>query len=308
MKLSVVSPIYKGEKMLHHLVERCEAAVSTITDDYELILVNDCSPDNSWEVLREICAKDKHVKAIDHSRNFGQHPAISTGLKYVTGDWIVVMDCDLQDRPEDIPALYAKTQEGWDVVFARRGERHDGFFKQLGGKIFHMFFRWLTGINTDKNIGNYCIFKRTYADEIARIPDQSRAFGTLIRHVGGKVTFIDVDRPQREEGTTGYTLGRLLKLAFENSISNSNKPLRMATYLGLIMSIVAGLLTIFQILAKLVGQNILLGYTSTIASIWFVGGLILFVLGMIGLYIGKIYDQVKGRPYSVVRETLNIDE
>ena len=308
MKLSVVSPIYKGEKMLHHLVERCEAAVSTLTDDYELILVNDCSPDNSWEVLREICAKDKHVKAIDHSRNFGQHPAISTGLKYVTGDWIVVMDCDLQDRPEDIPALYAKTQEGWDVVFARRGERHDGFFKQLGGKIFHMFFRWLTGINTDKNIGNYCIFKRTYADEITRIPDQSRAFGTLIRHVGGKVTFIDVDRPQREEGTTGYTLGRLLKLAFENSISNSNKPLRMATYLGLIMSIVAGLLTIFQILAKLVGQNILLGYTSTIASIWFVGGLILFVLGMIGLYIGKIYDQVKGRPYSVVRETLNVDE
>ena len=259
-------------------------------------------------MLREICAKDKHVKAIDHSRNFGQHPAISTGLKYVTGDWIVVMDCDLQDRPEDIPALYAKTQEGWDVVFARRGERHDGFFKQLGGKVFHMFFRWLTGINTDKNIGNYCIFKRTYADEIARIPDQSRAFGTLIRHVGGKVTFIDVDRPQREEGTTGYTLSRLLKLAFENSISNSNKPLRMATYLGLIMSIVAGLLSICQVIAKLAGMNIMQGYTSTIASIWFVGGLILFVLGMIGLYIGKIYDQVKGRPYSVVRETLNIDE
>lgn len=308
MKLSIVSPIYKGEKMLHHLVERCEAAAATLTDDYEIILVNDCSPDNSWAVLREICAQDKHVKAIDHSHNFGQHPAISTGLKYVTGDWIVVMDCDLQDRPEDIPALYAKTQEGWDVVFARRGERHDGFFKQLGGKVFHLFFRWLTGINTDKNIGNYCIFKRNYADEIVRIPDQSRAFGTLIRHVGGKVSYIDVDRPQREEGTTGYTLSRLLKLAFENSISNSNKPLRMATYLGLIMSIIAGLLSLCQVIAKLAGMNIMQGYTSTIASIWFVGGLILFVLGMIGLYIGKIYDQVKGRPYSVVRETINIDE
>lgn len=308
MKISIVSPIYKGEKMLHHLVERCEIAVSEITDDYEIILVNDCSPDNSWAVLQDICANDKHVKAIDHSRNFGQHPAISTGLRYVTGDWIVLMDCDLQDRPEDIPALYAKTKEGWDVVFARRGERHDGFFKQLGGKMFHLFFRWLTGINTDKNIGNFSIFKRSYADEIVRIPDQSRSFGTLIRHVGGKATSIDVERPQREEGTTGYTLSRLLKLAFENSISNSNKPLRFATFLGLIMSVISGLLALYQLIAKFAGLITLSGYTSTIASIWFVGGLILFVLGMIGLYIGKIYDQVKGRPYSVVRETINVGE
>lgn len=307
MKISIVSPIYKGEKMLHHLVDRCESAVSTITDDYEIILVNDCSPDNSWSVLKEICSKDKHVKAIDHSRNFGQHPAISTGFRYVTGDWIVVMDCDLQDRPEDIPALYAKAQEGWDVVFARRGERHDTFFKQLGGKVFHVFFRWLTGIKTDKNIGNFSIFKRACADEILKIPDQSRSFGTLIRHVGGKTTSIEVDRPQREEGSTGYTLSRLFKLAFENSISNSNKPLRMATVLGLVMSVVSTLLAIYQIVAKLFGLITVTGYTSTVASIWFVGGLILFVLGIIGLYIGKIYDQVKGRPYSVVRETINVD-
>ncbi|MCQ2307102.1 MAG: glycosyltransferase family 2 protein [Bacteroidales bacterium] len=308
MKISIVSPIYKGEKMLHHLVNRCEAAMSTITDDYELVLVNDCSPDNSWEVLKEICAKDKNVKAIDHSRNFGQHPAISTGLRYATGDWVVVMDCDLQDRPEDIPALYAKAQEGWDVVFARRGERHDGFFKQLGGKIFHLFFRWLTGIKTDKNIGNFSIFRKSCAEEIVKIPDLSRSFGTLIRHVGGRTTFIDVDRPQREEGTTGYTLSRLMKLAFENSISNSNKPLRLVAFLGFIMSVVSGLLALYQIIAKLAGLITVSGYTSTIASIWFVGGLILFVLGTIGLYVGKIYDQVKGRPYSVVRETINISE
>lgn len=307
MKISIVSPVYKGEKMLNHLVERCEAAVSKISDDFEIILVNDCSPDNSWAVLKEICSKDRHVKAIDHSRNFGQHPAISTGLRYVTGDWVVLMDCDLQDRPEDIPALFAKAQEGWDVVFARRGERHDGFFKQLGGKAFHLFFRWLTGINTDKNIGNFSIFKRTYADEIVKIPDQSRSFGTLIRHVGGKTSSIDVDRPQREEGTSGYTLSKLLLLAFENSISNSNKPLRIATTLGLIMSIVSALLAVYQFFAKFCGLITVSGYTSTIASIWFVGGLLLFVLGIIGLYIGKIYDQVKGRPYSVVRETINVD-
>ena len=197
MKISIVSPIYKGEKMLNQLVNRCEAAVESITDDYEIILVNDCSPDNSWSVLKEICSKDKHVKAIDHSRNFGQHPAISTGFRYVTGDWVVVMDCDLQDRPEDIPALYAKAREGWDIVFAHRGKRHDTFFKQLGGVLFHLFFRWLTGIHTDKNIGNFSIIKRMCIDEINKIPDLSRAFGTLIRHVGGKTTSIEVDRPQR---------------------------------------------------------------------------------------------------------------
>lgn len=307
MKISIVSPIYKGEKMLHHLVERCETVVSKMTEDYELILVNDCSPDNSWNVLKEICANDKHVKAIDHSRNFGQHPAISTGFKYVTGDWVVVMDCDLQDRPEDIPALYAKAQEGWDVVFARRAERHDTFFKQLGGRIHHLFFRWLTGVKTDKNIGNFSIFRRNLMDEMIKIPDLSRSFGTLLRHVGGKTTFIDVERPQREEGTTGYTLSRLLKLAFENSISNSNKPLRLTIILGFSMSLGSGLLAMYQVIAKLLGIITLSGYSSTIASLWFIGGLILFVLGIIGLYIGKIYDQVKGRPYSVVRETINIE-
>lgn len=307
MRISVVSPIYKGEKMLHHLVERCEAAISTITEDFELILVNDCSPDNSWNVLKQICSEDKHVKAVDHSRNFGQHPAISTGFRYVTGDWVVVMDCDLQDRPEDIPALYAKAQEGWDVVFAKRAERHDSFFKQLGGKIFHLFFRWLTGIKTDKNIGNFSIIRRTFVDEIIKTPDLSRSYGTLIRHIGGKTTSIDVIRPQREEGTTGYSLSRLFKLAFDNSISNSNKPLRLTVTLGLLMSFLSGILAIYQIIAKASGLVSVPGYTSTVASIWFVGGLILFVLGIIGLYIGKVYDQVKGRPYSVVRETININ-
>lgn len=292
--------------MLHHLVERCEAAISTITNDYEIILVNDCSPDNSWEVLKEICAKDKHVKAIDHSRNFGQHPAISTGLKYITGDWVVLMDCDLQDMPEDIPALYAKAQEGWDIVFARRGKRYDSFLKQLGGRIFHVVYDWLSGSKTDPNIGNYSIFRSAVAVEIVKIPELSRSFGNLNRYVGFKRTTIDVIRPEREEGTTGYSLKKLLILAFNNSIANSNKPLKLAIKLGILMSIVSGLLAIYQIIAKMMGLITVSGYTSTVASIWFVGGLILFVLGIIGIYIGKIYDQVKGRPYSVVRETINV--
>lgn len=308
MKLSIVSPIYKGEKMLHHLVDRCEVAVSTITDDFEIILVNDCSPDKSWNVIKEICGRDNNVKAIDHSRNFGQHPAISTGLKYVTGDWVVLMDCDLQDRPEDIPALFAKAQEGWDIVYARRGERNDSFFKQLGGQMFHVVYDWLSGEKSDPQIGNYCIFRKEIAKDIVNIPEITRSFGNLIRHLGYKNTSIDVVRPLREEGTTGYNLTRLLKLTFENCISNSNKPLRMAVTTGLVMSFVSGLLAIYQIIAKLIGLVTVNGYTSTIASIWFVGGLVLFVLGIIGLYIGKIYDQVKGRPYSVVRETININD
>ena len=305
MLISIVSPIYKGEKMLHHLVERCEAAVSTITEDYEIILVNDCSPDNSWLNIKDICATNKKVKGIDLSRNFGQHPAISAGLKHTSGDWVVVMDCDLQDRPEEIPNLYAKAQEGWDIVYARRVDRQDKFLKKLSSTVFHNVYDWLAGYKTDKTIGNFGIYRKTVINEICSIPDMSRGFCHLLHHIGFHATGIDVEHASREEGKSSYTLVKLLKFAFENCISNSNKPLRMTVALGLIMSVVASILALYQVVAKLLGFITVTGYTSTVFSIWFVGGLLLFVLGIIGLYIGKIYDQVKGRPYVVVREIIN---
>ena len=171
--------------------------------------------------------------------------------------------------------------------------------------MFHTVYEWLTGYKTDKTIANFGIYKKIVIDEICKIPDMSRGFGHLLHHLGFKSTGIEVVHAEREEGKSSYTLMKLLKFAFENCISNSNKPLRMAVTLGLTMSIISCLLALYQIVAKLTGLIKVSGYTSTVFSIWFVGGLLLFVLGVIGLYIGKIYDQVKGRPYVVEREVIN---
>lgn len=296
--------------MLEMLVSRCEVALSTITEDYEIILVNDHSPDNSWEKIVEICKHDKKVVGVDLSRNFGQLPAVSAGLKVTKGEWVVVMDCDLQDRPEEIPNLYNKAQEkrGWDIVYARRVQRQDKFLKRLSGKIYHTVYDYLVGYKTDPTIGNFSICRKKVIQEFCRVPDQCRSFNALIHYLGFRTTTIDVEHAERAEGTSGYTLMKLLKLAFENCISNSNKPLKLTVNIGLLMSIFSFLLALYNVIAKYLGIINVSGFTTTVFSIWFVGGLLLFVLGILGLYIGKIYDQVKGRPYVVIREILNGDK
>lgn len=291
--------------MLEMLVSRCEAAVSAITDDYEIILVNDHSPDNSWEKIEEICKHNKKVVGVDLSRNFGQLPAVSAGLRVSKGDWVVVMDCDLQDRPEEIPNLYRKAQEGWDIVYARRFQRQDKFLKRMSGVIYHAVYDYLVGYKTDSAIGNFSICRRNVIDEFCKVPDQCRSFNSLIHYLGFRTTSVDVVHASRAEGTSSYTLAKLLKLAFENCIANSNKPLKLTVNLGITMSVVSFLLAAYNIVAKIVGIISVSGFTTTVFSIWFVGGLLLFVLGILGLYIGKIYDQVKGRPYVVIREILN---
>ena len=291
--------------MLDELVSRIEASVSTITDDYEIILVNDASPDNSWVKMVEICGKDKKVKGINLSRNFGQHYAISAGLSKVNGDWIVVMDCDLQDRPEEIPNLYAKAQEGYDIVYARRVVRQDKFFKKLSSTLFFVVYNWLSGSNEDKSIANFGIYKKQVINELNRMPEYTRSFGSLLRYVGFKIATVDVQHAERAEGASSYNLYKLLKLSFDVIISNSNKPLRIATELGLIMSVLSFSLAVYNIIANLSGIIEVPGYTTTVFSIWFVGGLLLFVLGIIGLYIGKIFDQVKGRQIFIIRDAIN---
>lgn len=305
MYMSIVSPIYKGEKMLNELVRRISESVSIITDDYEIILVNDCSPDNSWQIIQRICLNNKKVKGVNLSRNFGQHYAISAGLSLACGDWIVVMDCDLQDRPEEIPKLFAKTNEGCDIVYARRVARVDGFFKKLSSSVFHCVFDWLSGMNTDKTISNFGVYKRQVIEEFNKMPEKARSFNSLITYLGFNIGTVDVQHAERAEGTSGYNFSRLVKLSFDVMISNSNKPLRLATSIGFFMAFVSFLLASYNLIAKYSGIIEVPGFTSTIFSIWFVGGLLLFVLGILGLYIGKIFDQVKDRPLFVIKDIIN---
>ena len=306
MKLSIVSPVYRGEKMLEELVKRIHAAVSPLTSDYEIVLVNDCSPDNSWEKIAEICTDDKRVKGINLSRNFGQPYAITAGLTYAEGDYIAVIDCDLQNKPEDLPAMYEKALEGYDVVSARRVVREDTFLKRLSSAVFHKVYDFLSGFETDKAIAEFGIYSQKIAKVYCSIPEYSRSFVELIHTLGFKKTTVDVLHDHRLEGESSYNLARLLKLSYNSIISNSNRPLYLSVTLGLIMSGLSFLMAIYNIFAKFYGLNEVVGYTSTIFSIWFVGGLLLFMMGILGLYIGKIFDQVKGRPVFIVSDTINI--
>ncbi len=304
--LSVVSPVYRAEKIVPELVSQIVESVSAITENFEIILVNDYSPDNSWEQIVRECAKDSRVKGIDLSRNFGQHYAITAGLHHAKGEWVVVMDCDLQDRPDEIPNLYNQAIRGWDIVYARRVARKDKFMKRISSKLFHATYSYLSGLKTDKEIANFGIYHQKVIVEYVRMKEVARSFPSLVRYLGFKTCAIEVRHAERFEGTTTYSFSKLIKLSMDVILSNSNKPLKMTVKLGFLISLFSFLLAIYNIFAHYAGIIKVEGFTTTIFSIWFVGGLILFVLGIVGLYIGKIFDQVKERQIFIVAEKVNI--
>ena len=219
IKISIVSPVYRAEKMVHMLVERIVKSVSTITEDYEIILVNDASPDASWQMIEQKCAIDKRVKGVNLSRNFGQHYAITAGLNYAKGEWVVVMDCDLQDRPEEIPALYNKAQEGYDSVFAQRVQREDTWLKRLSSKAFYAVFGYLTDTKQDPSVANYGIYSHGVIQSILQMGDHFRYFPTMVQWVGFKKAYL----PERR------TSERKLEEGPASTISPSATPISSTT-------------------------------------------------------------------------------
>ena len=307
MELSIISPIYKGEKMLKELVSRIESAVETFTKDYEIILVNDCSPDNSWNKILEVCSKDSKVKGINLSRNFGQHYAITAGLSESKGEWIVVMDCDLQDRPEEIPNLYRKAQEGYDSVFAQRVERRDKFTKRLSSTLFNAVFAFLTDQEQDKTVGNFGIYSRQVIDAVLSMGDSVRWFPIMVKWVGFKIGYLPVEHAERAEGKSSYSLRRLLSVASDNMIAFSNKPLRLMLQFGFCVVVLSILMALFYLIRYLTGGIAVDGFTTMVISMWLLGGIIIMLIGMTGIYIGKIFDKTKDRPLYIIRDKINID-
>lgn len=308
-KISVVIPEYKGASMMGLLLERLKMSLVPITEDYEVILVNDCSPDNTWQEIKKYAVGDKRIVGLNLSKNYGEHYAISAGLKYAKGEWVVVMDCDLQNRPEDIPALYAKAQEGWDIVHARRINKQFGFWKKWSSSMFHAAYDWMSGHKSDDTIAEFGIYSGKVIAEYNKLKEVSRSFNFLIEFLGFRVTTIDVQHDARaDEKESSYTLKKLFTLAFNSIIADSNKPLRISISIGFFMSLVSLLLAVYNVVAYFFDLAIVPGYTTTIFSIWFATGLILFMMGVLGLYIGKIFDQVKERPIFIVMETINADE
>ncbi len=306
--LTVVSPIYKGEKMLEELVARIETAVEAFTVDYEIILVNDCSPDDSWNKIKEICSRDVKVKGINLSRNFGQHYAITAGLTESTGEWVVVMDCDLQDRPEEIPNLYQKTLEGYDTVFAQRKERKDGVLKRLSSTMFNATFAFLTDQEQDKTVGNFGIYSHQVIDAVLSMGDSVRWFPIMAKWVGFHIGYLPVMHSERAEGKSSYSIRRLLSVAADNMIAFSNKPLRLMLQFGFYVVALSIIVSLFYLIRYLSGGIAVDGFTTMVISMWLLGGIIIMMIGMTGIYIGKTFDKIKGRPLYIVRERLNFGE
>lgn len=306
MEISVVSPVYKAEKIISELVSRLEKVLDAMSVDYEIILVDDCGPDDSWTQIKLNAQRNPRVKGIRLSRNFGQHHAITAGLDMSRGNWVVVMDCDLQDQPEEIPLLYAKAKESYDIVFARRIERQDTFIKRLSSKLFFKTFAWLSGIPQDGTIANFGIFSRKVIDNINNMREPMRAFSPMARWVGFNRTAINVQHAERFEGKTSYNWKRLINLALDISMAYSEKPLRLAVKAGFTISLLSFLYALYNVVLYTMGKIQVSGFASLIISIWFLSGLIILILGVVGLYIGKIFDSVKGRPLYLIDEKINM--
>lgn len=299
--ISIVVPVYKAENCLDELYRRLVDALETITADFEIILVEDCGGDHSWEMIERLSASDSRVKGLQFSRNFGQHYGITAGLDHCDGDWVVVMDCDLQDRPEEIPRLYAKAREGYDVVLARRGKRKDPLLKRVTSWLFYKLFSYLADIEYDEEIGNFRIISRKVVQAFRLMREQLRFFGGLINWMGFPTAKIDVEHADRFAGETSYTFGKLLKLAIESIIAYSDKPLRLSIKLGFTLAMLAFLYGLYIIYYALFHGAAVSGWSSLIASLYFIGGIIIAILGILGIYLGKTFDESKKRPLYIVR-------
>lgn len=301
--LSVIVPVYKAEDCLDELYRRLKAALEIISVDFEIVLVEDCGGDGSWRVIERLAAADRRVRGIQFSRNFGQHYGITAGLEYCSGDWVVVMDCDLQDQPEEISRLYTKAQEGYDIVLARRDGRQDSLLKRVTSWLFYRVFSYLADIEYDGVSGNFRIMSRKVVENYLLMGEQLRFFGGLVQWLGFPTASINVEHSERFEGKTSYTYAKLWKLASETIIAYSDKPLRIGVRFGFGMAVLAFCYGIYILLRALMYGSPIPGWNSLIVSLYFIGGIIIAMLGILGIYLGKTFDEAKKRPLYIVRRT-----
>lgn len=302
MEVSVVIPVFKGVNSLEELYRRICGSLEPITHDFELLLVEDCGGDGSWELIQDLARRDSRIRGLLMARNFGQHHAITAGLDHARGHWVVVMDCDLQDRPEEIPRLYAKVREGFDVVVARRHLRRDAWLKRMTSRLFYRVFSWLAGIPMDEEVGNFRIVSRKVVDCFRGMRETTRFFGGMIAWMGFPTTAIDVQHDPRGQGRSTYTYKKLFTLALDIIVAYSDRPLWLSVRLGFLMSglsLLGGAWVIYRTVRY--GMPIM-GWASLIVSLYFLGGAIISLLGILGIYIAKVFDGVKARPIYIVSQ------
>ena len=308
-EFSIVIPIYNEEENIPELYNRLTTVMDKLCEsegysrnDYEIIMVDDGSTDNSWSLIKNLNTKDSRVKGISFSRNFGHHIAITAGLDHSKGKVIILMDGDLQDPPEEIPKLYKKYKEGYDLVYAIRKRREDSFFKKITSSMFLKMLKKISRIDIDPKSGIFRIMSKDCVENLKNIKEKSRFITGLMTWIGFSQTGVPIERHRRYAGKTKYTIAKLFKLAWHGITSFSTLPLNVALYLGFVMSAVSFILGIYMIYKRLFMGIPILGYTFIIVSLFFIGGLILLMLGVIGEYIGRIYIEVQNRPLYIIKE------
>ena len=304
LELSIISPVFQSADLVERLVKEILQALKDLNLELEILLIDDGSTDGSWKEIERAAKAYPQVRGIKLSRNFGQHYAITAGLDQAKGEWICVMDCDLQDLPSQIPKLYQKAKEGFPIVLAQRVQRKDSFLKRLGSWGFYKILSWLTGAPQDASIGNFGIYHRQVIQEIVKMRESIRYFPTMVQWVGFPKIAIPVEHAYNAGRKSSYNFKRLFNLALDIMLAYSDKPIRLTVKLGVIIALTGFLFAAFTLWRYLMGEIIVAGYASLIISLWVLSGFILMTLGMVGLYVGKTFEGVKNRPiYIVEKET-----
>lgn len=305
-KISFVIPCYRSEHTLPHVVEEIRNTMERIGSyTYEIILVNDCSPDHTWKTISELCEKYDNITGIDFARNFGQHAALMAGLRTSDGDMVVCLDDDGQTPADEVDKLLAKLEEGYDAVYAKYEHKQHSTFRNLGSKVNELMTRMMLEKPADLYISSYFAVKRFVVDDMIRYENSYPYVIGLVLRATRNITNVVVQHREREEGASGYTLKKLIGLWFNGFTAFSVKPLRIATVLGVFSACLGFLYGIYTIIKKMVNPNVPLGFSSTMAAIVFFGGMIMVMLGLIGEYIGRIYISMNNSPQYVIRKKLS---
>ena len=305
-KVSFVIPCYRSEHTLPHVVKEIEEKMKTLKQyEYDLILVNDCSPDDTFGTIRTLCREHKNIKGISFAKNFGQHAALMAGLRHSDGDYVVCLDDDGQTPADEVDKLLEKLEEGYDAVYAKYEHKQHYAFRNMGSKVNELMTRVMLNKPADLYVSSYFAVKKFVVDDMVRYENSYPYVIGLVLRATKNITNVTVNHREREEGSSGYTVKKLLGLWFNGFTAFSVKPLRIATAIGAVSAVVGFLYGAFTIIKRLVNPDVPMGFSSTMSAIVFFGGMIMLMLGLIGEYVGRIYISLNNSPQYVIREIIN---
>lgn len=305
-KISIIIPVYNSAKFLHKTLKAVEDQRIESNWDLELVMVEDGSPDNSFEVLEELAKQYPYIKAIKLSRNFGHQIAVKTGLSYATGDYIAIIDDDLQDPPSLLPRFFAELDNGYEVAYGIRRNRKEGELKKTAYKSFYRILNSISDTKIPLDSGDFCVMTKNVKDKMLTLNEQNPYLRGVRAWVGFKQIGLEYERSGRIEGESGYSLKKLIKIAKDGIFSFSSIPLRIISLLGNLGLLISILFSIFTVIRYFNHEIDVAGYTTIIILLLFFSSLILISLGIVGEYIYRIYNEVRNRPYTIIEKTVNI--